>query len=95
MEKFLWTQRDGTDVNSEKYKAAVEISMSGPGGILREMDRYKLDVLATPANAEIPISFAAKLGLPIISVPLGFYPEGTEIKMNRRGNLIQFAPGIP
>ncbi|KAJ5113778.1 glutamyl-tRNA amidotransferase subunit A [Penicillium angulare] len=97
IEKFLWTEADGTDVDSEKYKLAIEQEqlLAGTRGILGTMEKFQLDVLAIPANGEIPISYAAKLGLPIISVPLGFYPNDTAEKMNRRGNLIQFAPGIP
>lgn len=97
IEKFLWTEADGTDIDSEEYKSAIEreISLAGTRGILGTMEKFHLDVLAIPANAEIPISYAAKLGLPIISVPLGFYPKDTEEKMNRRGNLVQFAPGVP
>ena len=34
-------------------------------------------------------------GLPIVTVPLGYYPEGSPVKMNPKGNLVQAAPGIP
>ncbi|KAJ5515970.1 glutamyl-tRNA amidotransferase subunit A [Penicillium freii] len=97
IEKFLWTEAAGTDMESEKYRSAIEREsfLAGTQGILGTMEKFELDVLAVPANAEIPISYAAKLGLPIISVPLGFYPTDTEEKLNRRGNLIQLAPGIP
>ena len=97
IEKFLWTEAAGTDIESEKYRSAIEREslLAGTQGILGTMEKFELDVLAVPANAEIPISYAAKLGLPVISVPLGFYPMDTEEKLNRRGNLVQFAPGIP
>ncbi|OQD62184.1 hypothetical protein PENPOL_c004G05322 [Penicillium polonicum] len=97
IEKFLWTEAAGTDIESEKYRSAIEREslLAGTQGILGTMEKFELDVLAVPANAEIPISYAAKLGLPVISVPLGFYPTDTEEKLNRRGNLVQFAPGIP
>ncbi|KAJ5956346.1 glutamyl-tRNA amidotransferase subunit A, partial [Penicillium viridicatum] len=79
IEKLLWTEAAGTDIESEKYRSAIEREslLAGTQGILGTMEKFELDVLAVPANAEIPISYAAKLGLPIISVPLGFYP--TEI----------------
>ena len=34
-------------------------------------------------------------GLPVVTVPMGYYPEGTPVKMNPKGNLVQAAPGIP
>lgn len=97
IDRILLTQADSADVHSEKYRSAIEREslLAGTQGILGTMAEFKLDVLAVPANAEMPVAYAAKLGLPVISVPLGFYPEDTEVKMNRRGNLVQIAPGIP
>ena len=34
------------------------------------------------------LRMAAIRGLGIVTVPLGSYPEGTEVKHNRRGNLV-------
>jgi amidase len=94
---FLRAQADGTDISSAKYEALreKELNFGGAGGILGTLEKFNLDVLAVPSTIEIPTSLAAKMGFPIISVPLGFYPEDTKIKMNKRGDLVQVAPGIP
>ncbi|KAL8899812.1 MAG: hypothetical protein Q9207_006011, partial [Kuettlingeria erythrocarpa] len=50
--KFLWTQAEGIDVNSEKYSLMVkqEQYYGGEGGILGAMEKYSLDVLVTPLH---------------------------------------------
>jgi amidase len=97
IEKFLWTQAKGTDISSLRYKELMEQDQyfGGAGGILGAMEKHDLDLIAIPSTIEIPTVFAAKMGFPILSVPLGFYPEDTKIEMNKRGNLVQTAPGIP
>ena len=34
-------------------------------------------------------------GLPVITVPLGFFPEGTEVVWDARGEMVDVAPGVP
>ncbi|KAI1418796.1 NB-ARC and TPR domain protein [Xylaria sp. FL1777] len=81
--KFLWTQAEGVDVESEKYHEMVEQErfFGGEGGILGAMDKYNLDVLAIPSSFGIGNDLAAKMGFPVIGVPLGFYPENTTIQL--------------
>lgn len=96
--KFLWTQAEGIDVNSEKYSDMVhqEQFFGGPGGISGAMERYGLDLLATPSSLGIANDLAAKMGFPVIGVPLGFYPEGTPVKVDSgKPNLIKVAYGTP
>jgi amidase len=96
--KFLWTQVEGINVDSDKYKSMVEqeLYFGGEGGILGAMQKYKLDVLVVPFTLGIANDLAAKMGFPVISVPLGFYPEDTPVeKEDRREGLVKVAPGIP
>ncbi|KAI1408046.1 putative amidase [Hypoxylon sp. FL1857] len=96
--KFLWTQAEGIDVDSSKYKMMVEQErfFGGEGGILGAMDKYKLHVLAVPSSFGIANDLAAKMGFPAITVPLGFYPEGTPIELDdNKPNLVRVAPRIP
>jgi amidase len=96
--KFLWTQAEGINVDSDKYKSMVEqeLYFGGMGGILGAMEKYGLDVLAVPSTLGIANDLAAKMGFPVISVPLGFYPEGTLVEReDRKGGLVKVAPGIP
>ena len=94
--KFLWTQAEGIDVGSDKYKHMVEqeLYFGGTGGILGAMEKHKLDILVTPSTLGVANDLAAKMGFPVISVPLGFYPEGTPIQHDS-GDLVTVAPGMP
>ena len=94
--KFMRTQAEGIDVNSDKYKEMVkqELDFGGEGGILGAMEKYKLDLLVTPPGLGIANDLAAKMGFPVITLPLGFYPEGTPVEHNS-GGFVTMAPGIP
>ncbi|GFG21019.1 putative amidase C869.01 [Aspergillus udagawae] len=63
------------------------------GGLTGALSRNKLDavILPTVLADDIP----AIIGSPVITVPLGSFPEGTPIEYNPRGNLVEKAPGIP
>lgn len=53
--KFLWTQAEGIDVDSDKYKEMVkqERFYGGEGGILGAMEKHNLDVLVIPSTLGI------------------------------------------
>ncbi|KAI0099690.1 putative amidase [Nemania sp. FL0031] len=96
--KFLWTQEEGIEVDSVKYKEMVnqELHFGGEGGILGAIEKHSLDVIVVPSTLGITNDLAAKMGFPVISVPLGFWPEGTPIKYDARDpRLVKVAPGIP
>lgn len=96
--KFLWTQEEGIDVGSDKYQQMVEqeLYFGGEGGILGAMKKYGLDVLVIPSTLGIGNDLAAKMGFPVISVPLGFWPENTPVKReSRKPELVKVAPGMP
>lgn len=96
--KFLWSQAEGVDVNSEKYKkmAEQEQFFGGEGGILGAMEKYNLDVLVIPANQGIANDVAARMGFPVIYVPLGFWPENTPVELDEdKPNLVIVAPEMP
>ena len=67
------------------------LRMAGPGGILGALKNYKLDALVMPA--EDSYNFPCIIGSPVVSVPLGAWPEGTNITKPYR--LPWTAPGIP
>jgi amidase len=96
--KFLWTQAEGIDVDSDKYKEMVkqERFYGGEGGILGAMEKHSLDVLVIPSTLGIANDLAAKMGFPVLGVPLGFHPEGTPIEFDEdKPHLVRVAPGIP
>lgn len=67
--------------------------LGGPGGLLGALDSQGLDAILLP-TAFAP-SFAAIVGAPVATVPLGFYPLNQTIIMNQRGNLVATGPNIP
>ena len=96
--KFLWTQAEGVNIDSEKYREMVkqEQFFGGEGGILGAMEKYNLDVLVVPADQDIGNDLAAKMGFPVISVPLGFWPVDTPVQLDKKHpNLVKVAPGMP
>lgn len=68
----------------------------GEGGILGAIEKYKLDVLVVPADQDIANDLVATMGFPAISVPLGFWPEGTAVELDEdKPNLVIVAPEMP
>ncbi len=64
----------------------------GEGGVLGALKTYNLDALILPTDysSELP----ARAGLPIVTVPMGFYPSNTKVLESRRG-LVRVGPNIP
>ncbi|KAJ9490380.1 hypothetical protein VN97_g2871 [Penicillium thymicola] len=65
----------------------------GPGGILGAMEKYHVDLFAVPSYWGIANDLAAKMGFPVISIPLGYFPEETPIEHDQ--GLVVQAPGMP
>jgi len=70
-----------------------DLYLGGPGGILGALKNHSLDAVVTPSRVSSGIS--AIIGAPIVTVPLGAYPPGTQVRTNARGNLNATAPNIP
>lgn len=62
------------------------------GGLLGAIDRNHLDAVILPAN--FAAHWASPAGSPIVTVPLGSYPNGVPVVRNPWG-LVQSAPNIP
>lgn len=67
--------------------------LAGPLGLTGSLTNHSLDALIMPTY--FASHFPALLGSPVISVPLGSYPNGTNVTMNSRGDLNETGPGIP
>jgi amidase len=67
----------------------------GEGGIPGAVKRHKLDAIIAPSPYNMVIHLAAMRGLPMVTLPLGYYPEGTKITKNKTDKLVELAPGIP
>ena len=86
--------RNITNESKESYDAyQANLHMAEEQGIIGALDRYGLDALVMPTFASFHLPSIA--GLPIVTVPLGFYPPNTAIAMNLKGTLVNVAPNIP
>ena len=62
-------------------------------GIDAVLENYDLDALVMPTFTSFHLPAAG--GLPIVTVPLGFFPAHTPVRKNPIGTMIQIGPGIP
>lgn len=86
--------RNLTSSSSDSYNAyEANRRMAEEDGIGGALERYGLDALVMPTFASFRLPAIA--GLPVITVPLGFFPAGTETVWNSRGDMVNVAPGIP
>lgn len=67
--------------------------MAEEEGVVGVLDKYNLDALVMPTFTSFHLPAIA--GLPIITVPLGFYPSKTPVTMNLKGTTVNVGPGVP
>ncbi|KAH6714500.1 amidase signature domain-containing protein [Leptodontidium sp. MPI-SDFR-AT-0119] len=86
-----------TNVNASNYREMLEkqLYFADNGGLEGAMRERNCTALITPAGSLLIQSFAAMGGNPVISVPMGFYPEGTKLKHDPQSGFVTVAPGIP
>lgn len=84
-----------TDPEGQLYKAILEQDNYFAACIQQTLDKYNCDVLLLPSLSVTLQTFAAKAGSPVLSVPLGHYPERTPVKIDPKNGLVATAPGIP
>lgn len=96
IDNFLAAQAEKIEVGSEQYKKLVEKEQffGSEGGIVGALDKHGLDVLVVPTTLGTANEMAARMSFPVMTVPLGFWPEGTPIQRGN-GDLVSRAPGIP
>ncbi|KAK0714545.1 hypothetical protein B0H67DRAFT_214835 [Lasiosphaeris hirsuta] len=76
-------------IRNQEYYADV-------GGFEGSMGRHNCHVVIAPAGFIALQAFASMGGNPVMTVPMGSYPEGTKVRRNKHcGGLISVAPGIP
>lgn len=94
---YVWDRelvRNITNSSPESFQAyQANLRMAEEEGVLGALDRYNLDALIMPTFASFHLPAIA--GLPVITVPLGFYPANTPVVMNPKGTMVSVGPGIP
>ena len=85
----------GINNTSPEFWAAYQINLeiSGRQGILGLLANFSLDALILPTlfSPGLP----ALGGLPVITVPLGFYPYNTTVIRETQGILVETGPNFP
>ena len=72
---------------------SADLFYAGPLGVTGALTNYSLDALVVP-TAFAP-NLPALIGSPVVSVPLGRYPDNTTVVPNSFGNLNATAPNVP
>ncbi|OHW97732.1 amidase [Colletotrichum incanum] len=67
--------------------------LGGEGGLFGTLERHGLDAVILPTS--FASTWAAIVGAPVVTVPLGFYPANATVIKNRRGNLVDTGPHVP
>jgi amidase len=86
-----------TDPDNELYKSLIvrDNYFIQEGGIAGAIERHNLNVLLMPTASMTMSTFAAKAGSPVMSVPMGFFPDGTKVEHDPRNGFVDVAPNIP
>ncbi|KAH7098078.1 amidase signature enzyme [Auriculariales sp. MPI-PUGE-AT-0066] len=80
--------------NSTYYEQLAHLrQLVGKEGIDHTMKQYKLDALVLPAF-KFTASVPARVGYPIVTIPMGFYPKHTKPEEDEWG-IVYPAPGMP
>ncbi|KXS98583.1 hypothetical protein AC578_4318 [Pseudocercospora eumusae] len=69
------------------------IYYGGEGGILGALKRTNTTAVVLPT--QLSPSIPALVGSPVVTVPMGFYPNNWNVTMNGFGNLVASGPNIP
>jgi amidase len=73
-----------TSKDSPEYLSILQKQdyYAGSGGFEGAMERHDCDVIIAPGGSLSIQAFAAMGGIPVMTVPMGFYPEETEVKFD-------------
>lgn len=83
-----------TNESPESFDAyQANLRMAEEHGVIGTLDRYNLDALVMPTFASFHLPAIA--GLPIVTVPMGFYPAETALTMNPKKTTVSVAPNMP
>lgn len=85
----------GFNNTSPKFWTAYQTNLetSGLRGILGLLANFTLDALIQPTDFSFQLP--ALGGLPVVTVPLGFFPYDNPVVKGERGTLVQSGPNIP
>lgn len=71
----------------------AQLYYAGTQGITGALSNHSLDALVLPTL--FAPAFPAMVGSPVVTVPLGKFPDSTPVSRDRFGNLVRTAPNVP
>lgn len=93
----VWDQALSLGYNNSdpRFWAAYQNTsyFGGAGGVLGALSAYNLDALILPTDYSPGLP--AYAGLPVVTVPLGFYPSNTTVIRSQDWDLVEVGPNIP
>lgn len=93
----IMERADRTSIQSPAYTKMQERQhyFASDGGIQGALETSGCHVLIAPAGSLTVQGFAAMAGSPAMSVPMGFYPQETEVVTDERSGQVVIGPNIP
>lgn len=93
----VWDQALSLGYNSSDYRFWQAYNhtsyLGGPGGVTGVLEAFNLDALILPTDYSP--NLPAYAGLPVITVPMGFYPSNSSITKSESWGLVEVGPNIP
>ena len=93
----VWDQALSLGYNNSDYRfwqAYQRTSyFGGEGGVLGALSTYNLDALILPTDYSPGVPALA--GLPVVTVPMGFYPSNSTVETSPPWGLVGVGPNIP
>jgi len=93
----VWDQSLSLGYNNSDYRfwQAYQYTsyFGGKGGVLGALKTYNLDALILPTDYSPGLPAAA--GLPVVTVPMGFYPSNSTVIKSSNWGLVEIGPNIP
>jgi amidase len=78
---------------SEEYKRSLAHRLDVGKQIPKLLERYSCDVIMLPTK--VACEPADVGGNPVVGVPMGYYPEDTEVTRKQSNGLVNIGPGVP
>ena len=69
------------------------LDLTGEGGLIGALERQNLSAVFLPTS--MSKKWAAMNGAPLISVPMGHYPDDADVVWDDRGEMVRTGPGVP
>jgi amidase len=91
--KAFQSPQEDSDEYQNNLRRAINLATSY--GALGALKRWKLDAIILPSSASSATSLAAIVGMPIVAIPMGYYPDETALQTSKKGDTFRAGPKFP